>query len=590
MTLNIAAVVEDLKNIRLENVIFEAIMNAIQANATKIKLKLYTNSLEKNDKILPIYKMEIVDNGDGFTKANLESFDSYRSDYKKSFGCKGVGRFVYLKIFNDIKIRSRDIEASFNLNGFMKKSIEENINDTKISFLNPKDNTLINIQTIAKNIKEHFLAYFKIEDRLIEIGIYNNDIKIETIKSTDIPHFRIKQFKIKNYDFKISYIFGDSKLGSECFYAANHRIVIKNSNLDNQQKFNLVRGIDLFFILESEYFDKNVNDERNELQIYPKQTNLLEFYDLNWEDIHEELEKEIKEICRENNFNISETINENRKRAVVSTPYLGAYFENREELNLKDMQKNATKEFNKDKEFLRDKNNIQNKNYEIILNRVTQAELAEYIFDRDRLIEKLEEYVKNHSIEKEIHNLFIKQNTSDSTNNYKTNNVWLFDDRFMSYDKIFSDKQIKEIFPKLNENLERPDILSIISNTYEKDKISDILLIEFKKPEANKEYFSKAAMQLLDYSSYVNQSFSNKNIRIWAYGFLEFSDEILRTILNDDYNQIYTKSKFPICYKYNKTNNVIINFMDYNALISDARNRNQVFLNILRGKYINESK
>lgn len=37
---NIRAVVEDLKNIKVENVIFEAIMNAIQAKATYIELRI----------------------------------------------------------------------------------------------------------------------------------------------------------------------------------------------------------------------------------------------------------------------------------------------------------------------------------------------------------------------------------------------------------------------------------------------------------------------------------------------------------------------------------------------------------------------
>ncbi|MGI0406431.1 hypothetical protein ACRE1U_03875 [Helicobacter himalayensis] len=364
--------------------------------------------------------------------------------------------------------------------------------------------------------------------------------------------------------------------------------MVKNSDLDQESKYNLPKEKDLriFYILESDYFDKNVNDERNELQIYPKRKNSFEFEDLNWNEIYYELENQLKKIYKEHNFDIENKIKENRKKSIKELPYLGVYFENRNELNINDMLENAKKEFNEDKDFLRDDSNKAKGSYESKLTKVTQAELAEYIFDRNKLIQQLKDSVNKGGIEAEIHNLFMPKKTSDDKQDYRSNNVWLFDDRFMCYDKIFSDTQIKDIFPELHKNIERPDLLSIISNTYEKEKITDILLIEFKKPEESRDYFPKANRQILSYASSINETHSQKSLRIWAYGFLKFNDEILKDLMNDDYNQIYTNAVFPICYKYNKTNNIIVNFMDYNSLIYDAENRNQLFLDILRGKYL----
>jgi hypothetical protein len=76
----------------------------------------------------------------------------------------------------------------------------------------------------------------------------------------------------------------------------------------------------------------------------------------------------------------------------------------------------------------------------------------------------------------------MRQRTSDKKEDYRTNNLWLFDDRFMSYDKIFSEAHIKDIFPNLIANTKRPDILSIsiVSNSYNKEKITDIIIIELK--------------------------------------------------------------------------------------------------------------
>lgn len=592
MQVNIRAIVDDFKNIYPKNVIFEAVMNAIEAGATKIDIKIYTRNLDKENQKPYIDKMTITDNGVGFTKENIQSFEEYRSAHKQNLGCKGIGRFIYLKIFNHIKIESQNIEIDFTTKGVNAKNVDSRHDLTTIYFLNPLQNSHINFDTIAKDIKEHFLAYFKLENKEIQIDIYENDNFKKSIKSTDIPHFEIKDFKIKDYAFSILYLFGNDEFKNEGFYVANKRVVIKNSEQEQDRKYDLPKDKDIriFYILKSSYFDKNVNDERNELRIYPKQKNTMQFEDLNWDEIYSELENQLSTICKEHNFDIDEAIHANRKQSAIDMPYLSAYFADRNELNIKDMQDKAQQEFNDDKEFLRNSDNKSNKNYEIKLSKVTQAELAEYIFDRDKVIQTLKKSVENGDIEDKIHNLFMQKRTSNETQNYKSNNIWLFDDRFMSYDKIFSDTQIKDIFPQLHKNMERPDILSIISNTYEKEKITDILLIEFKKPEPNKDYFSKANRQLLDYASYINESFSQTRLRIWAYGFLEIDDNIQRTIRNHDFNEIYTSAKFPIFYQYNKTNNVIVNFMDYNALICDAENRNKLFLDILRGKYINKTK
>ena len=597
MQVNIKAVVDDLKNIQVKNVIYEAVMNAIEANATKIDIKIYTRNLDKENQKPYIDKMQIIDNGEGFTQKNIQSFEEYRSAHKQNLGCKGIGRFIYLKIFNHINIKSQNAEIDFTCKGVNTRNIDSRHDLTTIYFLNPIQNPHINFDTIALNIKEHFLAYFKLQTKEIYINIYENDNFKEMIKSTDIPNFETKDFKVKNYQFTISYLFGNDKFKNEGFYAANKRVVVKNSEQEQDRKYDLPKDKDIkiFYVLESTYFDKNVNDERNELRIYPKQKNAMQFEDLNWEEIYNELENQLSIIYKEHNFDIDKTIHANRRKSAIDVPYLSAYFADRNELNIKDMQDKAQQEFNEDKEFLRQKNNKSSKTYEIKLNKVTQAELAEYIFDRDKIIQKLRQSIEKGDIEEKIHNLFMTKRTSDEVQDYKTNNIWLFDDRFMSYDKIFSDTQIKDIFPQLHKNIERPDILSIVSNTYEKEKITDILLIEFKRPEPNKEHlskehFSKANQQLLDYASYINESFPQIQLRIWAYGFLEIDDNIQRTIRNHDFNEIYTSAKFPIFYKYNKRNNVIINFMDYNALICDAENRNKLFLDILRGKYINNTK
>ena len=592
MLVNIERVVDNLKNIKLNNIFFEAITNSIQAKATKIEIKIYSRNLYEDREKIPPYvdKIEIIDNGDGFNEENLKSFKEYGSKHKISLGCKGVGRFVYLKLFKHIDIKSKNIEFSFNVNGVEKERKASN-SETKILFLKPKDDISIDFKDLEQSIREHFLAYFLIHHKNtmqpIEINIYNNDELKCNILSNQTPTFKEKQFNIGKYSFTLTYAYGNKELDNEGYYVADKRVVSKNSDLENEKKYNLFKDNELkiYFILESEYFNKNVSNERNELSIYPRQKNTLQFHDLCWEDIHNELDIQLKEIYKENGFDIDKTIKKNRKEAIKNFPYLGAYFDNSNELNIEQMQKNAKKEFENDKIFLRNENNKNDKDYEVKLSKVTQAELAEYVFDRNKLIQQLRESVKKGDIEEKIHNLFMSKKTLDDKQNYKTNNVWLFDDRFMSYDKIFSDIQIKDIFPKLHQNIEkRPDVLSIISNSYKKEKITDILLIEFKRPD-NKITPAGAEEQLLEYGRYINSQVSEK-IRIWAYAFLKFNDDVINRLQDKSYNRIFTSDKYPLYYKYHESNNMIINFLDYNSLICDAENRNKLFLDILQGEYL----
>lgn len=93
------------------DVIFEAITNSIHACATKIDCLLdsYDSSLMGNDSENNVTKLNSIivrDNGEGLHKKNYESFCKYRTEYKRDLGCKGVGRFVFLKVYSYAEFRS----------------------------------------------------------------------------------------------------------------------------------------------------------------------------------------------------------------------------------------------------------------------------------------------------------------------------------------------------------------------------------------------------------------------------------------------------------------------------------------------------
>ena len=60
--------------------------------------------------VADVIGFKIQDNGVGFTDSNMESFQTLDSDYKMDKGCRGVGRLLWLKAFDSIRIQSTYVE------------------------------------------------------------------------------------------------------------------------------------------------------------------------------------------------------------------------------------------------------------------------------------------------------------------------------------------------------------------------------------------------------------------------------------------------------------------------------------------------
>ena len=588
----IGNIVRDLPDISYKQVIFEAIVNSIQAGADAININIISNSLDydKKDNIKKyIDEIQIKDNGEGFTQKNIDVFKEYKTQNKIELGCKGVGRFLYLKLFNKVEIESLDKKIFFSTDqGVVVHKSENKIVETIIKLIQLKQKIIADYDSLKHDIFEHLLPYFKLlsdENKQVIIKVYENNVLKFSISSHEIPTFESREFKIKSHKFLISYVFGQADLPNEGYFCANKRVVIKNSALDSNKKVKFFRQFNIFFLMESEYLDNNVNDTRDDFTIYPRRSKEKDLFgNISWDDIKNEIRNQIKNIAREKEIDIDKIASENLSKAIDSVPYLAYYLkDNIDVLDEQELITEAKKRLEEDKKFIREHTDEKdNGKYRKKLSIVTQSELAEYIYDREKIIQRLKQLVDENSLEKEIHDLFMKRKTSDETGDYRTNHLWLFDDKFMTYDKVFSDKQIKEIFPKLSENLDRPDLLSIVSNTYEKSDITDIVVIELKRPD-EKITPAGAEEQLLDYANYINESFEDKKIRIWTYAFLKFEEPTERRLTSKGYNRVFTNAEYPLYYRSYPEENTIINFIDYKTIAYNAELRNQTFLNILKG-------
>ncbi len=266
------------------------------------------NTLDIGDKPKYIDSILIEDNGEGFNKKNTDSFKEYRTPLKRKLVCKGVGRFLFLKEFNEINIESLDKRIKFVIDSdIIVENLSKKLDKTIINFNKPKKEFIVNYNSFEKGIREHFIAYFKLlndKNYAINIEVYENIDKKFIISNRDIPHFKTKEFKIDIHKFKISYLFNNDEFKKEGFYCAGHRVVKKNSDLESNKKLKLFKEFDILYLLESSYLDNNINDTRDHFTIYPKRREQDLFHNLSWDTIQQELREQIKIIAKENGLDI----------------------------------------------------------------------------------------------------------------------------------------------------------------------------------------------------------------------------------------------------------------------------------------------
>lgn len=586
------------KNLRLISIVQEAITNSIQANANQIEVFFETidnNLIEGTN--LKVKRVIVCDNGEGFTDDNIKSFNQFMSDYKYNLGCKGIGRFTYLTICSNIEIfshnKNKPIKFNFTLD--TQAIVPQNcfefttLNQTKIVFNDIQNKTIsCDLKQEVKLIVEHFISTFKfmVDDKKnVLIKIFLNNDFIEKIDSnrygkgfTD-DYFEIQLGEIIE-KFNVSY----KKQGSSIkgFYCANKRSV-KEDGLEIN--FRTKNDSGLLFFVTSNFFDENVNDERTDFTIKDEDKNLMY---LDWNTINKHLFAKINTICKNEGIDIEEISIKNKNESIKNAPYLAAYISKSKNMATSaSIIKEAKELFELDKSYIRNTKNINNSDYEERLYTSNQAELAEYFFDREKIIKDIKNTIddtakkRNETI---IHDKIMKRKTSDKNQlDYKNSNLWLFDERFMTYTYAYSDNTINKIL-QLSDNDKniRPDICIF---TKSKKDASEIVLIELKGSDATGEKNSSGINELNKYARKIKNYFeqNGKEILIWSYLITTFNKETKQEI--EDTNGIkraYT-TKGDLYYLYNDNLNMVTHILTLDTMVEDAMARNQLFLNILRG-------
>ncbi|ABG58768.1 ATP-binding protein [Cytophaga hutchinsonii] len=601
-------------NPSLELVFIEAIANSMDANATKIDIDISIDKFANQDTL----KISFKDNGDGFTDERFLKFCELLKVEEETH--KGIGRLVFLSYFKSVDVSSKynNKHRTFNFStDFDEKSIVNDITDNtketiltfnnyylkKISshkFLSPPD--------LIKRIKEEFypkLYSKKQEGKEFEISIsldvQNPEPKYDFISETKkLNVSELGDLKVEPIDASIIEMFKDMNVHYSIIQRENEKTIItalcideRSFKLDIITDENIPLGYEVIFLLYSSIFVGQVDPSRQSLTI--NEQILKPLISLFRTKVTEILLREIPIIQERNNITKESLINH--------YPHLLGYFEEdtigfikRDE----SIKKAQDKFFKAQKEVLDAPNNLSEDIYEKSLELSSRA-LTEYILYRQIIINKLK-LIDKKSSEPDIHNLIIpmrkKLYKSNFMSDLYSNNAWLLDDKYMTYNTILSDKIMSDVIKEItkDETVEtdttEPDIALIFSNDPNTSEKVDVVIVELKKKNLNLSDNVTAIVQLQQRATKLMKYYPNKIQRIWFYAIVEFNDDVILYLKNNGFTELfsidsvyYNEFNIQLDLKSSDRYPIGLYIMSINSLINDADVRNSTFLRVLKESF-----
>lgn len=598
-------------NSSFEMIYSEAFANALDADANEIRINI---SLPDPTQIQNL-NLEISDNGVGFDDCRFGKFSKLFDVEEQSH--KGLGRLVYLCYFERVYVESTyqggTKKRTFTFNdGFNGENTVEEIEPCPCgsSFfmrgftgerLYRNDN--INPNHIKSLLMENFymrLYKKKLKNKRIRVFITSHvgDRQDKAIVDTDdMPDFSILPLEHKldlfnsvdlYYSVRETKEVGKKPITAIAVDDRCHKVAI----IDDE---NFPVGYEMIFLLISESFQGAIDEARQNLT--------LSANDLG----------KIKRLFREGVANIINerfpriaAANKKQEESLKNTyPHLSGYFRTSDIgfSSHNDILKDAQEQFFKDQREILSATSLSDEQYEKSLTLAARS-LAEYILFRQNVISRMKA-LDNKNIEADLHNLIAPKGSEFKEGElYKDlyrNNVWVLDDKFMSYCTILSEAEMSKVIDVITDgevndsDNDRPDITLFFSADPTKDnRMLDVVVVELKRLGITPEQNSIVEFQLDTRTQRLAEYYGRRIQRMWFYGIVEFTDKYRMHLVNNGYNplfsngSVYFKSK-PVYTDLKKSFSVVQNsyIMDFSALVEDANTRNETFLKILKNQFDN---
>lgn len=535
--------------------LFETVINSIQSledsDVTEKKIvidamrqeqvQLKTDEKGKTTEEVAHFEAFVVtDNGNGFNRENYKSFLEAYSQLKVKKGCKGIGRFLWLKAFDKVDINSTYFEddhwhrRSFD---FTLAGVDPEQNDKVLESENAVQQTIVSLkgfktlyrdsvayslESLAKKLIEHCLPYFItgmcpqiiLKDNRGESFNLNNYYE-KTYK--DSLHRDCLELKGKNYTL-YHMLLAEGADKHELHLCANRREV-KSYALSNyipDMKKKLVSGEDAYYYvgyLSGQYLDEAVNIERSDFDFSDGplfgDAKESEIVDAAVEYIRIYLNDELTKIADEKKSQIDMLVKTKRpqyrlllnRHPEVYDKIPAGLAEEKLDLELYKYQQQWELNIVKKKHDIEERvkqNATSDPDFQKLfdeycesITELSRASLAEYVARRKAVIDLLEKALEadedgKYCKEARIHSIICPMQVTSDEIKLDDMNLWLIDDRLAYHHFLASDKRINKI-PVLESDVDKRMDLAIfdaaLSYTADPDNINSVTIVELKRPQ-----------------------------------------------------------------------------------------------------------
>lgn len=604
-----------------EMIYFEAIANSLDAGADEINI-IIRGSRDKNKQLqLGNLSLEISDNGVGMDAQRYDKFSKLFDVEEQSH--KGLGRLVYLCYFDNVQVES--VFGNTNHRAFVFSESFQKRLGKKVETCDYKNNgttftmTKFSGEKLHKNefiqpsyLKNAILEYFyprlykeKTQGRNIVINITSiieGISRSEMIQTGDIPDFsrQLINFPMGLFASMEMYYSIKEVPAKESRIITGIAVDDRNIPFDVIDPENRPADYEMIFLLIVKSNDVSlVNESRQVLNL--SNTDLSNIKVAFREAIAEVINKYVPKVVEVNKAS--------HEYLCKVYPHLQGYFDIKAigYASRSDVLKKAQEKFFNDQKEILNATKLTDEQYQKSLD-LSARSLAEYILFRQRIIEKLRDLTLDNS-EYDLHNLIAPRysvfKSKDFSEDIYRNNVWVLDDKFMSYSTILSEQEMSDVIDVLTENSAqgiknegRPDLALFFSgNPKESEGKVDVVIVELKKKGIDAGKISIVETQLEERARSL-YNYYNKHIqRIWYYGVVECIDEYILHLKTNKYKPLFSKGKVyynekEVAVNVNTDEIVIANtfIMDIDAVANDAAARNETFLKILKHQFAQQNQ
>jgi hypothetical protein len=542
--------------------LYEAVVNSIQAieeEAELAKLPVCTYNIMVNilrERTLLTSKsnrqedrvsgFEIQDEGSGFTEINWKSFKTLDTLYKASKGCRGIGRLMWLKAFNEVEVNSvfladgqlmrrqfsfhpvRDVEQ-FNE---PKKTLGPKLTVVRLKGFEKRyaDQALKSLRAIADGILEHCLWYFVRNEGVPVIRVCDGDNSIVLDDLFDEhmhSNAEIEEITIGDHKFEITHVKFRSNMNksNSLNYCAAGRLVksetlqgkipgIVNIMEDNIGHFTYAAYI------TSPYLDDRVLEQRIGFHIEDENSGLFNGTELSFVDIRNNMISCVKdhlaEILCQNIAASAERINSYVSHTAPRYRPILKHIDQADlivdpDISDRDLDLALHRQLYKvEEKILREGHQImvplkgeteeeyqkRIDKYLQIVSDLKQSDLANYVMHRRVIIDLLQAAICIDDTgrfvrEDVIHEIIVPMRCTSDDYEFRRQNLWLLDERLAFHDFLASDKPMANIEFTKDMSGKEADIASlrVFDNPFlvseRNGTVASLTVIEIKKPMRN---------------------------------------------------------------------------------------------------------